>query len=56
MADDAELIFLCELGPPPYAITDRDRRELSDRWEEALVIRQWVEKIWHELGSEPHQQ
>jgi len=50
--DDAELIFLCELGPPPYAITDRDRQELSDRWQEALVIRQWVEEIWRDLGQE----
>ena len=52
--DDAELIFLCELGPPPYAITDRDRRELSDRWDEALVIREWVREIWRELDSEQH--
>ena len=51
-AADAGLIFLCELGPPPYAITDRNRRELSDRWEEALVIRRWVEDIWRELDSE----
>ncbi len=46
---DAELVFLCELGPPPYAITDKDQRELSDRWQEALMIREWVLEIWREL-------
>lgn len=50
--DDATLIFLCELGPPPYAITDGKRRELSDRWQEALTIRQWVREIWAELDDE----
>ena len=50
--DDATLIFLCELGPPPYAITDADQRELSDRWDEALVIRNWVRDIWTELDNE----
>lgn len=44
--DDAELIFLCELGPPHYAITDARGHELSDRWEEALTIKAWVEDIW----------
>lgn len=48
-ADDAELVFLCELGPPPYAITDGQQRELSDRWDEALQIRQWVADIWAKL-------
>ena len=47
--EDAELVFLCELGPPPYAITDADQRELSDRWQEALTIRSWVEETWREL-------
>lgn len=51
-ADDETLIFLCELGPPPYAITDGNRQELSDRWEEALTIRQWAENIWSELEAE----
>ncbi|MDG2374976.1 MAG: hypothetical protein P8M18_01370 [Woeseiaceae bacterium] len=51
-AEDATLIFLCELGPPPYAITDGERRELSDRWEEALTIRRWVRDIWTELEAE----
>lgn len=44
--EDADLIFLCELGPPHYAITDADGHELSDRWEEALTIKGWVEEIW----------
>lgn len=49
---DATLIFLCELGPPPYAITDGNQHELSDRWQEGLQIRQWVEEIWADLEEE----
>ena len=49
--DQGELVFLCELGPPPYAITDREQRELSDRWEESLRIRDWALDIWRELES-----
>lgn len=47
---DATLIFLCELGPPPYAMTDANQAELSDRWLEALKIRRWVEEIWASPG------
>ena len=50
--DDATLVFLCELGPPPYAITDGQQNELSDRWEESLKIRDWVREIWSQLQSE----
>jgi hypothetical protein len=45
-AADATLVFLCELGPPIYAITDAQGLELSDRWQEALQIRSWIEEIW----------
>ena len=49
---NATLIFLCELGPPPYAITDANQAELSDRFEEALKIRQWAREIWADLEAE----
>ena len=51
-AEDATLVFLCELGPPNYAITDARGYELSDRWQEALKIKAWVQKIWRELDEE----
>jgi hypothetical protein len=48
-AQDAVVNFLCELGPPEYAITGADGYELSDRWEEALMIKERVEGIWDAL-------
>ena len=47
--NDATLNFLIELGPPPYAITDRNQKELSDRWQEGLEIRSWIEEIWQQF-------
>ena len=41
-----DCVFLCELGPPEYAMTGPDGRELSNRWEEALTIKGWVEETW----------
>ncbi|GLK85774.1 sugar phosphate isomerase/epimerase family protein [Ancylobacter defluvii] len=43
---DADCIFLCELGPRDYAITDVNGEELSDRWEEALLMRRWAGEEW----------
>jgi hypothetical protein len=49
--EDATFRFLCELGPPSYAITDADGNELSDRWQEALTIKRWIESIWADLDK-----
>ena len=51
--DEAALVFLCELGPPDYAITDADGRELSDRWEEALTLSRWARQLWREVCPAP---
>jgi hypothetical protein len=49
---DAVLTFLCELGPPPYAITGADGRELSDRWQDALVMKDMVRALWQRIVDE----
>ncbi|MFY0692667.1 MAG: sugar phosphate isomerase/epimerase [Paracoccaceae bacterium] len=46
---EGECIFLCELGPPEYAMTGPDGREMSNRWEEALLIQKWIRGIWDDL-------
>lgn len=43
---DEPAVFLCELGPPEYAITDATGTELSDRRAEALEIRAMVRERW----------
>jgi hypothetical protein len=48
-APGQDLVFLCELGPPNYAITDASGEELSDRWQEALVLRRLAGEIWDDV-------
>jgi hypothetical protein len=50
-APNEDCIFLCELGPRDYAITDANGEELSDRWSEAVVLKQWAAACW-EAASE----
>ena len=45
---DQDPVFLCELGPPNYAITDANGDELSDRWQEALELMALARALWAE--------
>ncbi len=49
---DATLTFLCELGPKEYAMTGPDGYELSDRWQEALLMKRLVRELWDRLERE----
>ena len=46
------LNFLCELGPHEYAMTGPDGFELSDRWEEALILKAHARRLWAGLDAE----
>ena len=50
-APQRDLVFVCELGPPNYAITDANGDELTDRWEEALLLRRLAREIWDDAAS-----
>jgi hypothetical protein len=47
----ADLVFLSELGPPDYALTNAEGEEMSDRWAEALLLGRWAREIWGEVQS-----
>ncbi len=49
---DDTLIFQTELAPPEYAMTGPDGMEMSNRWEEALTMKGWVEDLWKRLDKE----
>jgi len=50
-AGDATLAFTCELGPRPYAIVGADGHELSDRWQDALLLRNHVRHLWAQIDE-----
>ena len=50
--DGAAMNFLCELGPPPYAIVGEDGHELADRWDQALILKDWAESTWATLDAQ----
>ncbi|MFB9985034.1 sugar phosphate isomerase/epimerase family protein [Mesorhizobium kowhaii] len=51
-APDDTLAFTCELGPKPYAITGRDGEDTTDRWNEALLLRERVAEVWNRSAVE----
>ena len=51
--EDGELVFTCELGPKPYAITGPDGNDMTDRWAEALMLRTMVKEVWEKTSPTP---
>ena len=49
---DATFTFLCEMGPREYAMTGPDGYELSDRWQEAILMKDMVREMWRRVGAD----
>ena len=49
---DDTLTFLCELGPPEYAMTGADGYELSDRWQESLTMKDQIRGLWQSVTQQ----
>ncbi len=45
-------VFRVELGPPNYSILVLDGQEMSNRWEQAKVMRSLAERLWNEAVAE----
>jgi len=43
---EQSLVFTCELGPRPYAIVTQAGDDSTDRWAEALMMKEWVRTLW----------
>ncbi|MEE4024074.1 hypothetical protein V1Y59_13380 [Gordonia sp. PKS22-38] len=51
-----DVVFCTELGTRPYAITDLAGNELSDRWTEALTLKDWAAQAFRAATSELQEQ
>ncbi|MHB8654445.1 MAG: sugar phosphate isomerase/epimerase family protein [Terriglobia bacterium] len=45
--------FATELGPPPYSILDLEGKEISDRWEQSLVMKRLIAEAWEQSEKPP---
>ncbi|MCE0535350.1 hypothetical protein LWF15_07495 [Kineosporia rhizophila] len=47
-----DVVFLTELGTAPYAITDAEGVQVSDRWAEAALLREWATEAFTQATTE----